>query len=76
MESLDRGKPLAVAAPRKTGEQCREWAIKGALYDSVYAYGRCTPQTKAKARQRIEGAADPMAVLLIEVATDEWVGGS
>jgi hypothetical protein len=68
---LTEENPLAIAPPRKTGEQCREWAIKGALYDSMNAYRRCTPQTKAKARQRIEGAAAPMAVRLTKVATDE-----
>jgi len=70
IEPFDRGNPARrCTARKKTGEQCRKWAIKGGTVCTHH--GGRAPQTKAKARQRIEEAADPMAVLLIKIAMDE-----
>lgn len=70
IERFDRGNPARrCTARKKNGEQCRKWAIKGGSVCTHH--GGRAPQTKAKARQRIEDAADPMAVLLIKIAMDE-----
>ena len=58
-------------AYKKTGDRCRRQARRGATVCDWH--GAKAPQVKAKARQRIEEAADRMAKQLLRMATDEKV---
>ena len=58
-------------ARRTNGQPCRKAAIKGASV--CRAHGGAAPQVKAKARVRLEMAADRMAKELLGIATNDKV---
>jgi hypothetical protein len=64
-----RGNPnrRCVATNNKTGERCRNWAIRGGAVCRYH--GGSTGHVKAKARERIERALDLMAMELLGIAT-------
>lgn len=55
-------------AHKKTGEQCKKWAILGATVCRVH--GGATPRVKKKAAERIAEAADDAAALLVKFMED------
>jgi hypothetical protein len=63
-----RGNPnrRCVATNNKTGERCRNWAIRGGAVCRYH--GGATGHVKAKARERIERALDLMAMELLGIA--------
>jgi hypothetical protein len=58
----------------RTGEPCKLPPVKGS--NVCRSHGGAAPQVKAKARQRIEEAADRMAFELLKMATDDNVADS
>lgn len=77
MESFDRGNPQRRCTAKRSdgsGERCRKWAIRGG--STCATHGSSTKAAKAKARERLEAAADRMAKALLGMATDENVSES
>ncbi len=67
IDDWNRGNPARrCTAHKKTGEQCRRWAIRGGTVCTHH--GGNTPAVKAKARRRLEEAADRLAKQLLDIA--------
>jgi hypothetical protein len=63
----DRGNPARrCVAHKKTGERCRRWAIRGGTV--CPHHGGSSVAVRARARQRLEEAADRMAKELLGIA--------
>jgi Helix-turn-helix domain of resolvase len=68
-DRIDPSPRRCKAHSSRTGEPCRLPPVKGS--NVCRSHGGAAPQVKAKARQRIEDAADRMARELLKMATDE-----
>lgn len=55
-------------ARRKSGAECKNWAIRGGFVCRMHGGG--APQVKKKAAQRIAEAADDAAALLVQFMED------
>lgn len=67
IDGWDRGNPARrCTAHKKTGQRCRRWAIRGGTVCTHH--GGNTPAVKAKARRRLEDAADQLAKQLLGIA--------
>jgi hypothetical protein len=64
-------KRKCTAHSSRTGEPCKLPPLRG--MEVCRSHGGAAPQVKAKARQRIEAAADRMARELLRMAVDENV---
>lgn len=63
----NRGNPARrCTAHKKNGEQCRRWAIRGGTVCTHH--GGRAPAVRARARQRLDEAADRMAKQLLGIA--------
>lgn len=69
---LDRGNPARRrVAHKKNGKRCRKWAIRGGTVCTHH--GGSAPQTKHRARERIELALELVAMRVIGFAIDAGV---
>lgn len=68
-DEWNRGNPArrCVAKSSRTGKRCRKWAIRGGT--TCPTHGGSTAHVKRKARERIERAADRLAMELLGIAT-------
>lgn len=67
-----RPDPSTICSKRRTnGEPCRKTAIKGTQPPLCASHGGNAPAVRAKARLRLENAADRMAKQLLGIASDE-----
>ena len=70
-DRIDPSPRRCKAHSSRTGEPCKLPPVKGS--NVCRSHGGAAPQVKAKARQRIEDAADRMARELLKMATDDHV---
>ena len=73
-DRIDPSPRRCKAHSSRTGEPCKLPPVKGS--NVCRSHGGAAPQVKAKARQRIEDAADRMARELLKMATDDNVADS